>query len=243
MRLLLLAGTWEARQIAAALSREARVVSIASLARAERRPEPLGIPTRIGGFGGDEEFADWLDREGIGAIIDATHPFARVSHRTARVAAARGVDHIRFLRPSWRPEDGDEWVFLNTESDAGKHIPPGARVFLGTGRRSLESFANLGHATLFCRRTDGRHDPFPFPNGTFVRGQPPFTVEKEADTFLRLGIDWLVTRNSGSAASRGKLEAARELGIKVAMIRRPQQPPGPKVETVAEAMAWVRRRI
>jgi precorrin-6A/cobalt-precorrin-6A reductase len=62
-------------------------------------------------------------------------------------------------------------------------------------------------------------------------------------TFRRLGINWLVTRNSGGTASRAKLEAARTLGIKVAMIRRPPQPPGPKVETVAEAMAWVRRRI
>jgi precorrin-6A/cobalt-precorrin-6A reductase len=243
MRLLLLAGTWEARQIAAALSREARVVPTASLARAERRPEPLGIPTRIGGFGGDKGFAEWLDHEGVGAIIDATHPFSRVSHRTARVADELGVDHIQFLRPAWRPEDGDDWTFLNTESDAAKHIPRGARVFLATGRRSLDAFGNLDHATLFCRRTDGRHDPFPYANGTFVWGQPPFTVLQECDTFLRLGIDWLVTRNSGSAASRGKLEAARELGIKVAMIRRPPQPPGPKVETVAEVMAWVRRRI
>lgn len=243
MRLLLLAGTWEARQIAAALSRESRVIAIASLARAERRPEPLGIPTRIGGFGGDEGFAQWLDREGIGAIIDATHPFAAVSHRTARVADEVGVDHIRFLRPAWRPEEHDDWTFLNTESDAAKHIPSGSRVFLATGRRALDAFAQLHGSTLFCRRTDGRHDPFPFPNGSFVRGQPPFSVEQECDTFLRLGIDWLVTRNSGSAASRAKLEAARELGIRVAMIRRPPQPPGPKVETVAEAMAWVRRRI
>jgi precorrin-6A/cobalt-precorrin-6A reductase len=244
MRLLLLAGTWEARQVAAALTREPRVQAVASLARAERRPEPFGIPTRIGGFGGDEGFADWLERERIGAIIDATHPFAaRVSHRTARVAADRGVDYIQFLRPAWLPEQGDDWTFLNAEADAPRHIPAGARVFLATGRRSLDAFGALGEATLFCRRTDGSRDPFPFENGVFVFGQPPFSVEQEKTTFARLAINWLITRNSGGTASRAKLEAARELGIRVAMIRRPPQPPGPKVETVAEAMAWVRRRI
>jgi precorrin-6A/cobalt-precorrin-6A reductase len=244
MRLLLLAGTWEARQIAAALTRESRVNAIVSLARPERRPEPFGLPTRIGGFGGDDSFADWLRREKTSGIIDATHPFAAgVSHRTARIASALGVDYIQFLRPSWLPEPGDHWTFLNTESDAARHIPDGARVFLATGRRGLDSFAPMSGVTLFCRRTDGGEERFPFPNGQFVLGRPPFSVPQEIGTFRRLDIDWLVTRNSGGTASRAKLEAARELGIRVAMIRRPPQPPGPKVETVAEAMAWVRRRI
>lgn len=244
MRLLLLAGTWEARQVAAALTREPRVNAVVSLARAERRPEPFGVPTRIGGFGGDAGFADWLAREGIHGIIDATHPFAaQVSHRTARIAADRGVDYIQFLRPAWLPEAGDDWTFLNTEADAPKRIPEGARVFLATGRRGLDAFADLSRASLFCRRTDGRDERFPYPNGLYVHGRPPFSVAQEVSTFSRLGIDWLVARNSGGTASRAKLEAARELGIKVAMIRRPPQPSGPKVETVAEAMAWVRRRI
>jgi precorrin-6A/cobalt-precorrin-6A reductase len=244
MRLLLLAGTWEARQIAAALTREPRVNAVVSLAGAERRPEAFGIPTRIGGFGGDARFSDWVLREGIDGIIDATHPFAaQVSQRTSRIAADLGVDYIQFLRPAWLPEPGDDWTFLNTESDAAKHIPDGARVFLATGRRGLDAFATLHGATLFCRRTDGRAEAFPFPNGLYVMGRPPFSVPQEIGTFSRLGVDWMIARNSGGTASRAKLEAARTLGIRVAMIRRPPQPPGPKVETVAEAMAWVRRRI
>ncbi len=244
MRLLLLAGTWEARQIAAALTREPRVNAIVSLARAERRPEAFGVATRIGGFGGDAGFSDWVARERIDGIIDATHPFAvQISHRTSQIADNLGVDYIQFLRPAWLPEPGDDWTFLNTEADAAKHIPDGARVFLATGRRGLDAFATLQDVTLFCRRTDAFEEPFPFPNGIYVMGRPPFSVPQEVGTFSRLGIDWLVARNSGGTASRAKLEAARTLGIKVAMIRRPPQPPGPKVETVAEAMAWVRRRI
>lgn len=244
MRLLLLAGTWEARQIAAALTREPRSNAIVSLARAERRPLSFGLPTRIGGFGGDDAFADWLVREKITGIIDATHPFAAaVSARTTRIAGETGVDYIQFLRPAWLPEPGDNWTFLNTETDAARHIPEGARVFLATGRRRLDAFAPMSEVTLFCRRTDGGEGPFPYPNGKYVLGRPPFSVPQEIGTFRRLKVDWLVARNSGGTASRAKLEAARELGIRVAMIRRPPQPPGPKVETVAEAMAWVRRRI
>ncbi len=244
MRVLLLAGTWEARQIAAGLTREPRIRAVASLAHAERTPKALGIPTRIGGFGGDDAFADYLKSEGIDAIVDATHPFAvQVSRRTQAAAEILGVDYIQFLRPSWIPDAGDDWTFVNAECEAFKHIPDGSRVFLATGRRSLSDFGNMEGRRLFVRLVAQSADPFPFKNGEYVTGIPPFSVESEIGTFERLNIDWLVARNSGGINSRAKLDAARFLGIKVAMIRRPPQPPGPKVDTVAEALAWVRRRM
>ena len=241
MRLLILAGTGESRHIA----REPRLVPIVSLARAERRPVPFGgLPTRIGGWGGDAAFADWLERERIEAILDATHPFAaRISHRAADAAAARGLDYIQFLRPPWLPDEGDRWTFLNAEEDAARHIPPGARVFVATGWGSLGALAGLDRHELLIRVTGQPGDPFPFARGRFVSGRPPFSVADEAALFERLGADWLLTRNSGGTGSRAKVDAARHLGLPVAMVRRPFQPQAAKVETVAEALAWVRRRL
>ncbi|SER96618.1 precorrin-6A/cobalt-precorrin-6A reductase [Tranquillimonas rosea] len=244
MRLLLLAGTAEARQLAAALGSERRVSVIASLAGATRSPRPLGVATRIGGFGGAEGFADWLKRERIDAVMDATHPFAaRISHRTAEVCDALGLSYVQFLRPPWMPVDGDRWHFLNDESDAARFIPAGARVFLATGRQGLERFANLEGRELVCRQIDTPDRAFPFPNGHFMVGAPPFDVEDEEVLFRRLGIDWLVAKNAGGSASRAKLDAARHLHLPVAMIRRPLQPEGPKLQTVAAALGWVRRRL
>lgn len=57
--------------------------------------------------------------------------------------------------------------------------------------------------------------------------------------FRKLGVDWLVVKNSGGEASRSKLDAARILGIPVALIERPAQPPGPKLTTVEDALDWV----
>ena len=244
MRVLLLAGTREAQLIARGLTREPRVSAIASLAHAETRPVPLGIPSRIGGFGGDQAFHDWLHNEGIEAIVDATHPFAsHVSTRSQKIAFELGIDFVQFLRPAWLPDEGDDWTFLNTEAEAFSHIPVGSRVFLATGRRNLADFGNLDNWHLFVRVGGLPLDPFPFNNGEYVSGIPPFSVESEIGTFERLGVDWLVARNSGGMASRAKLDAARFLGIKVAMIRRPPQPPGPKAVTVAEVLSWVRRRL
>lgn len=240
MRLLLLAGTAEARQVARALAREPRVSTIASLAGATRTPEPLGIPTRIGGFGDRDGFRDWLVRARIGAVLDATHPFAAsMSHRAAEVSGDLGLPYMLFLRPAWTPEPDDDWVFLNEEAEAARHIPEGARVFLATGSKRLDRFHGLAGRRVWLRQVDPPTAPFPFAEGGVIHGRPPFSLAEEERLFSDLGIDWLVVRNSGGG-SRAKLDAARNLGISVAMIRRPMQPEAPRVTTVAAALAWVR---
>ena len=241
MRLLLLAGTAEARQIARALQREPRVHALASLAGATRTPEPVGIPTRIGGFGGREGFAEFLVQSRMHAVLDVTHPFsAGMSRRSAEVCAELGLPYLMFLRPAWTPDPDDNWVFLNDETDAARHIPMGASVFLATGRQSLPRFAALNGRTVYLRQIDPPSGPFPFPRGGVVQGRPPFSVASEEQLFMDLGIDWLVVKNSGGGGGRTKLDAARNLGIPVAMLRRPLQPEVPRVSTVAGALAWVR---
>ncbi|MBJ3763512.1 cobalt-precorrin-6A reductase [Maribius pontilimi] len=242
MRLLLLAGTTEARQLASALGGRQDFRVTASLAGATRAPQPLGVPTRIGGFGGREGFAEYLRHERIGAVLDATHPFAAsISHRSSEVCAELDVPYAQILRPSWRPLDGDRWEFLNDETDATRFIEADATVFLATGRQTLDRFAPLADRTIYARQIDSAPDSFPFPNGGWVIGRPPFTVDDEVRLFERLGVDWLVVKNAGGSASRSKLDAARLLGIRVAMIRRPMQPDALKLETVAAAITWARR--
>jgi len=244
MRLLLLAGTTEARHLAGALASETRVTVIASLAGATRMPRPLGVATRIGGFGGAEGFADYLRRERINAVLDATHPFASaMSHRTAQVCQGDGVPYMQFLRPTWMPAPGDRWTFLNTEEDAARHIPEGARVFVATGRQTLERYVNMTGRYMICRQIDPPEGRFPLDMGYFLVSRPPFSVESETLLFQRLAIDWLVVKNAGGPSSRAKLDAARRLNLPVAMIRRPLQPEGPKLETVAAALGWVRRQL
>jgi precorrin-6A/cobalt-precorrin-6A reductase len=52
-------------------------------------------------------------------------------------------------------------------------------------------------------------------------------------------IDVLVTKASGGEATYAKLAAARALALPVLMVRRPEPPPGPVVQSVAEALAWL----
>ena len=51
----------------------------------------------------------------------------------------------------------------------------------------------------------------------------------------------LVDETGTVLAGHGKLEAARQLGLKVHMVRRPMIGARPTVNSVDEAMAWIRK--
>jgi len=240
MKLLLLAGSGEARRIAAALKKAGTDV-VASLAGATRQPADLGVPTRIGGFGGRDGFEAYLRDACIGAVLDATHPFAaRITDRTAEVCRERGLPHAVVRRPGWQPQPGDDWRYFEREEEVAGFVPGGATVFLGTGVNGLAGFGNLPPRKVICRRIDAPRNPFPFEGGAYLVGRPPFSVADEKRLFTELGVDWLVVKNSGGAASRTKLDAARELGIKVALQRRPPLPEARVLRSVDEALDWVR---
>ncbi|MFY0691261.1 MAG: cobalt-precorrin-6A reductase [Paracoccaceae bacterium] len=239
MSILLLAGTGEARELALRLTEAGHHVT-ASLSGATRGPADLGCETRSGGFGGDDGFCRWLSEHPVDLVVDATHPFAhRISARTARICAERSIPYLQILREEWSASNEDRWIFIDYPDEAGKHIRPDETVFLATGRQTLQDFSGLKNNRLICRQIDPPEQPFPFPNGEFLVGRPPFSVEDEMELFTRLGIDWLVVKNAGGAASRSKLDAARKLGLRVLMLNRPAQPDAPKAATVDEALAWV----
>lgn len=240
-RLLILAGTAEARQIARTIADWEGLNATLSLAGATRYPQRLALPTRIGGFGGSQGFRDYLQTQKIDAVLDVTHPYAsEITPRSWAICQAEGIPYLHLLRPPWTASPGDLWTEIQQEEEATDHIHPPATVFLATGRQTLKRFEGLGKCKLICRQIDPPDGPFPFPNGEYLVGRPPFSIEDETDLFRRLAIDWLVVKNAGGAASETKLVAARELGIPVLMIARPPLTDCPRVDTIDGALNWIR---
>ncbi|MEM7645018.1 MAG: precorrin-6A/cobalt-precorrin-6A reductase, partial [Pseudomonadota bacterium] len=94
---LVLAGTAEARAV---LARTSGLAVRASLAGRTEAPVDLGVPTRIGGFGGEAGFRAALAE--VSAVLDATHPFAaRMTERAVRVCREMGLPYLRLTRPGW----------------------------------------------------------------------------------------------------------------------------------------------
>ncbi len=239
MTVLLLAGTGLAQEIADHLKAR-NIPAIVSLAGGARLSGPADAQTRVGGFGGDAGFQDFLVSRDISAVLDATHPFAaRVTSRSVDICKTLGMPYCVAQRPEWLAQPGDRWTEIAQEEDAARHIAPGCTVFLATGRQTLDRFANLSHCTLICRQIDPPDREFPFKNGRFLVGKPPFSVDQEQELFTELGVDWLIVKNAGGAASATKLTAARTLGVRVAMLSRPAVPDVPVVRDADAAVAWL----
>lgn len=240
--ILILGGTGEARGLAAGLAERPGLRVVTSLAGRVSAPAlPVG-EVRIGGFGGPAGLADWLRAERVGAIVDATHPFAStISTSAVAASAATGVPLLVLRRPGWRAVDGDDWWRVPSLAAAAELVPAmGERVFLTTGRQSLAAFAGLDRCWFLARTVDPPDGPLPKHLELFLdRG--PFTVDSELALLRRHRIDVVVTKDSGGAMTAAKLAAARALELPVVMVDRPPASPAPTVDTVEAALAWLTR--
>ncbi|MEM9471426.1 MAG: cobalt-precorrin-6A reductase [Pseudomonadota bacterium] len=227
-RILLLAGTREARQLAQRLSTIIDIEVTASLAGVTRDPTSYPVATRFGGFGGADGLARYVKDEGFDLILNASHPFARVMCANAADAAvATQTPLVRLLREPWRPGAGDQWLEVPNMAEAVAALPEGARVLFATGRGSVEQIAAAAPGDdiwAAIRLIDQSNQPFPLKQGEFIEARPPFSTEQETELMQHLEITHLVTKNAGGKSGMAKLEAARKLGIEVIMIQRPSQP-------------------
>jgi precorrin-6A/cobalt-precorrin-6A reductase len=240
VRILILGGTGEARELAAELV-AAGVDVLSSLAGRVRQPRLPDGPVRVGGFGGAEGLAAFLRAENITAVIDATHPFAgAITANAAQAAAQAGVPLLVLRRPEWEADPAWEVVAGIKAAAAAVRAWPGESVFLTTGRRDLDAFAADEWHRFLVRAVDPpAAGPVP-PRMTLVLDRGPYTVAGETALMREHGIGLLVTKNSGGPMTAAKLDAARDLGVQVVMVRRPPLPPGSvAVATVAEAVRWV----
>ncbi|MGH3187714.1 MAG: cobalt-precorrin-6A reductase [Streptosporangiaceae bacterium] len=238
MRVLLLGGTGEARRLAALLAGTSGVELISSLAG--RTAEPVLPPgrIRIGSFGGPQGLATWLAAEHIGAVIDATHPFASAITASAVTASARlGVPLLLLRRPGWTADPGDDWRRVPSLQAAAANLP-GERVFLATGRTSLAAFADDERRWFLIRSVQAPAPPMP-PRAHVLLARGPFSVADEIALMRRHTVDILVTKDSGGEMTSAKLVAARQLGLPVVMVDRPPFPASPAVATAGEALKWL----
>ena len=242
MKVLLLAGTAEASQLARLLADDS-VEVVASFAGHTNPPGDWPCPVWVGGFGGVEGLAAMLSREGFDAVIDATHPFsATMPGNAVRAAARTGVAHLRLVRPPWSPATDDRWDLVADIQAAARRLGAlGARCALLTiGRLDVAAFRSITGTRLVVRSIE-TPDPASLPAGaSVVTARGPFDVDDELELLRRHDVDVLVTKNSGG--DDAKLRAARQLGVTVLMVQRPAAAAPVDVATVEDARRWVAQR-
>jgi precorrin-6A/cobalt-precorrin-6A reductase len=240
-RILILGGTTEAREFAKAVSARGDLEATLSLAGRTAAPLPQSVPVRRGGFGGIAGLVEYMRKQQIGALIDATHPYAAAISAHALCAASQtNTPIITLSRPPWGAVAGDQWVEVQSVQEAVSTLGPKPRnVFLTLGRQELGHFASAPHHHYWIRSVDPVEPALAVPHARYILARGPFEEEQERTLLLAHAIDVVVAKNSGGLATYGKIAAARTLGIPVMLLRRPPESAVPRVATVGEAIGWL----
>lgn len=178
----------------------------------------------------------FLQTHQIGAILDASHPFAvEISQVAIAVAQTYQLPYLRYERPdiadvSKREEPAPSpRVYLDsfTALLAGDYLT-GQRVLLTVGYRSLSLFqAWQERATLFARilpsvtALTGALQAG-FTSDRLIALRPPISIPLERALWQQWQISIVVTKASGVAGGEAvKRQVATELNLPLIVIGRP----------------------
>jgi len=212
MRVLILGGTTEARELKEALGDRA-VLAL----------------KRTTAFGGAHGLDAYVHEHGITHIVDATHPFATQISANAAHASAQ---LIRLQRPPFPPRP--EYTYVDSLREAD--IPDDARVFLTTGHHEIETLRE--HPAFFLIRAITPPAPLP-PHHELLLEQGPFSLDHELQLIRTHRLTHLISKDSGGP--HPKLEAARREHLAVTLIGRPPAlRADATVTSVQEALALLR---
>jgi precorrin-6A/cobalt-precorrin-6A reductase len=239
--ILILGGTTEARELGQDLAARTDVAVTLSLAGRTASPSAQAVPVRRGGFGGSAGLTQYLRDNAVDVLIDATHPYApTISAHALGAASETNTPMIALCRPPWRAVAGDRWTEVLDVLEAVRTLGIKPRnVFLAVGRQEIAHFASAPQHHYLIRSVDPVDPPLAVPYARYILARGPFDEEQERALLRAQAIDVVVAKNSGGAATYGKIAAARTLGIPVILLRRPPELPVHRVATVGEAIAWL----
>ena len=207
---------------------------------AEMPPAALKqVPERIRILTGrkDEAQMETLIRSGsYDLCVDATHPYAVLASKSISGACRRtGLPYLRYLREE-APAAWKDFPGLITADSAGDaaDILSGAdfrndRILLTTGSKEAGAYARLDMGRLYIRILPSAESrriclQAGFAEDHIISAMGPFSEEENLRLMRQLQITLLVTKESGRAGGfPEKLSAARRLGVRVLVIRRPPE--------------------
>lgn len=244
MSIAVFSGTTEGREISLALADAGYAVTVfvATEYGTEEQGAHDGITVREGRVD-REEMAKILP--GFSHCIDATHPYAKEVTKSLRtVCAEKDIPYYRLKRAeSSLLKDDPVTVVSSTEEAAALLKETPGNVLLSTGAKELSVYAAADPARLYPRvlplgSSLASCEAAGIPRRNIIAMQGPFTQEMNEATIRQYGIETLVTKDGGDVGGfRGKIDAARNTGIHVILISRPEE----DGMTAEEILAVVRR--
>lgn len=179
------------------------------------------------------QMEEFIRNQGIHLVIDATHPHARlVSEEIQKACGRTGVRLERCLRAEGEQNKARDWVEVDSIQEAVSFLSSVSGViFVTTGSKELEALCQIPD---YQKRVYARVLPtsnvlkkcekLGITGSHLIAMQGPFSTEMNTLFLRQTKAEWLLTKDSGRAGGfQEKVEAARENGTRVVVIRRPEE--------------------
>lgn len=173
----------------------------------------------------------FIQAQGIGAVLDASHPFAvEISRGAIAATQALSIPYWRYERPHLEPFDSNDLTCSVAGLDAvlTPEMLAGERVLLTLGYRWLHHFAPWQtQATLFARilpSTVALEAALAagFTPDRLIALRPPIQAELERALWQQWQITRVITKASGAPGGEAtKRVVAEQLGISLLILDRP----------------------
>ena len=171
-------------------------------------------------------------------VVDATHPYAAgVSASIAASCEASGTPRLRVLREG---EPEGPWAGVADAVEAAQLVAGRAgNVLLTTGSNDLpiyveaiDDYQERVYARILpMEKSIASADSLGIPLDHIIAMKGPFSKELNSALIRQFDIKMLVTKASGkSGGFWEKVDAARECGVELIVIRRPIQEEGLSLE-------------
>lgn len=237
MKFLVLAGTSDGRLLAEELAQRGHEVLLsvltaygAELAGERLEAEKIRLKIRYGAFSVDQ-LAETLRREGFAALVDASHPYAKRLHETAKEAALlSGSPYFRYVRPSGIK--GEEHVYWAKDITEAAELAAGFgdRILLTTGSKDLSDWLqqpDLAGKTVYVRvlptsQVLSKCEALGLKPWQIIAAQGPFSQAWNEAMISQLRINVMVAKDSGAeGGTPEKILACKRLSIPLILLVRP----------------------
>lgn len=231
--ILVLAGTSDARALAIEIKKSGyALLTTVVTENAAIELRQADIDVRVGRLT-DAEMTRLIEEKAIKAVVDASHPFAEEASRNAIKAAEQtNVPYIRYERDSQTYQYEKLTIVDSYQAAAEIASQKKGVIMLTTGSKTLQIFTekllNMPEVRLLARmlpRLDNleKCEKLGFPQKNIIAIQGPFTKEFDRALYQQYGVTLMITKESGQIGSvNEKVAAAKELGIEIILIGRPQ---------------------
>ncbi len=254
MRILVIAGTEDARGLVALLSKLAVdiTVTVTTDYGASLVDRASNVSVEIGKWDA-AKMARELAARAIDLLIDASHPYAKNASENA-ILAARQVEipYLRYERASVLGEDPDidhvedyqAAVDLCNRYEGNILLTIGSNL-LPTFTEGVENFSERVFARILSTHTMvERAQNLGLSPKHILALQGPFSKAINKAMIEHVDAKIMVTKASGSVGGTlEKIEAARELGLKIIVIDRPNVSYGEVYRDIDQLIAAVKQKI